>query len=244
MGLVYEYKVELFLAFVIVLPLQYFVQTAIANELGVASDAKVTEGIHPIVLHGRWIDNQNICVLTVLFDKALGYHCSHDGLTRTHHVGKEETVVLFQHLIALNDGISLILQIHVALRQGHREVIFHLIAKGIDEHFDIEFVGSWHMVEMGLLSDTGNIIRRERNGLFPQLTKLLLAIADIGKVLHGYVQLIAWRLSDAKTGVRYVRTTHDDPSVGVFVVMFGQTQVELGVEVLRLVNTHFYHSIG
>lgn len=54
---------------------------------------------------------QGYWCFTVSLYKSLGYHCSNYSLSQTYNIGKEQTVMLHQHLIALNNGIFLIFQI-------------------------------------------------------------------------------------------------------------------------------------
>ena len=45
--------------------------------------------------------------------------------------------MLHQHLIALNNGIFLIFQILYAIGQLNGKIIFNLVAKCVNEHFDV-----------------------------------------------------------------------------------------------------------
>lgn len=65
----------------------------------------------PVVFQSRRIDNKNIGVFTVSLYKAFGNHCGYHRLSQTHYIGKEQTVMLHQHLKTLNNGIFLIFQI-------------------------------------------------------------------------------------------------------------------------------------
>ena len=45
--------------------------------------------------------------------------------------------MLHQHLVSLNNGIFLILQILDTIGQLNGEIIFNLVSKSIDKHFDV-----------------------------------------------------------------------------------------------------------
>ncbi len=108
--------------------------------MALSLDAKSLELILPVVFQGRWINHQYIGVSAIRLHESLGYHRGDDGLAETHHIGKEETVVLHQHLIALYHGIVLIANVLHAIRHLHREVVLHLRAKGVYQYLHIEFV--------------------------------------------------------------------------------------------------------
>ena len=85
--------------------------------------------------------------------------------------------------------------------------------------------------KMGLPDDMVHIVQRHRNGIIPKLLELFFAIMHIVIVFHGHIELVAGWLGSAEALGAEVAATHDDPSVAMFTVVLGQTEVELGVEV-------------
>ena len=104
-------QVELFLILVLFTSVKHLRETTVRNELGFLINTEQLECILPVVFQGRRIDHQHIGTLSVGLHKPFGYHGSNHRLSQTHHIGQEQAIVFHQHLITLNDGILLILQI-------------------------------------------------------------------------------------------------------------------------------------
>ena len=104
-------QVELFLILVLFTPVKHLRETTVRNELGFLIDTEQFECILPVIFQGRRIDHQHIGTLSVGLHKPFGYHGGNHRLSQTHHIGQEQAIVFHQHLIALDDGILLILQI-------------------------------------------------------------------------------------------------------------------------------------
>ena len=104
-------QVELFLILVLFTPVEHLREATIGNELGFLIDTEQLECILPIIFQGRRIDHQHIGTLSVGLHKPFGYHSGNHRLSQTHHIGQEQAIVFHQHLITLDDGILLILQI-------------------------------------------------------------------------------------------------------------------------------------
>ena len=174
------------------------VQAAIAHKLSVSLDAEEPESLRPVLLQGRRINHQYIGVSAVRLDESLGYHRGDDSLAETHHVGKEETVVLHQHLIALYHGIVLIANILYAFWHLHREIILHLRAEGINQHLHVDFVRRRQCTEVGLCLHLLNVLHIQWHGILPKRLKLMLAIFHIVVILHRHVQLVAAGMGGAQ----------------------------------------------
>ena len=191
MRFVNNHQVILSLLTEVAFALYDFIQTTIAHKLGVALDAEKLESISPILFQGWRINHQDIGVSSICFNKSLGNHRGNNGFTQTHHIGKEESIVLHQHLITLNHGIVLIADILHAFRRFHRKVIFYLRTESIYQHLHIEFVWCRQLGKMSLRLHLFDVFQIQRNGLFPKLLKFLLTIFHIIIILHRHIQLIS-----------------------------------------------------
>ena len=201
MRLIYNHQVILSLFTEVAFALYDFIQTAIAHKLGVALDAEKLESISPVLFQGWRINHQDIGVSSICFNKSLGYHRGNNGFTQTHHIGKEEAIVLHQHLITLNHGIVLIADILHTLRHFHRKVILHLRTESIYQHLHIEFVWCRQLGKMSLRLHLLDVLQIQRNGLLPKLLKFLLAIFHIIIIFHRHVQLIPVARHGSHTGI-------------------------------------------
>ena len=201
MRLINNHQVILSLFTEVAFALYDFIQTAIAHKLGVALDAEKLESISPVLFQGWRINHQDIGVSSICFNKSLGNHRGYNGFTQTHHIGKEETIVLHQHLITLNHGIVLIADILHTLRHFHRKVILHLRTESIYQHLHVEFVWCRQLGKMSLRLHLLDIFQIQRNGLLPKLLKFLLAIFHIIIILHRHVQLIPVAGHGSHTGI-------------------------------------------
>ena len=103
--------------------------------------------------------------------------------------------MLHKHLIALYDGVFLVFQIHHSFWQRHGEVVFHLVAEGVDEHFDIDFVRRWLIVEIGVLFVFLNVVDSYLYAFVPELPEFVGAIFHVVVVFHRHVEFVARRLS-------------------------------------------------
>ena len=160
-------QVKLFFILVVVFTFKNFGQTAIGDKLCFFVNAEQLECISPVVFQSRRINNKDIGVFAVSLYKSLGYHCGNHCLSKTYNIGKEQTVMLHQHLIALNNGIFLIFQILNTIGQLNGKIIFHLVAKSIDKHFDIKLVRSWLITQVCLFLVLVNVICGKGNSLVP-----------------------------------------------------------------------------
>ena len=178
-----------------------FIQAAIAHKLGVTLDAEKLESVSPVLFQGWRINHQDIGVSSICFNKSLGNHRGNNGFTQTHHIGKEEAIVLHQHLITLNHGIVLIADILHTPRHFHRKIILHLRTKSIYQHLHIEFVWCRQLGKMSLRLHLLDVLQIQRNGLLPKLLKFLLAIFHIIIIFHRHVQLISVAGHGSHTGI-------------------------------------------
>ena len=201
MRLINNHQVILSLFTEVAFALYDFIQAAIAYKLSIALNTKEFESINPVLFQGWRINHQDIGVSSICFNKSLGNHRGNNGFTQTHHIGKEEAIVLHQHLITLNHGIVLIADILHTLRHFHRKVILHLRTESIYQHLHIEFVWCRQLGKMSLRLHLLDVLQIQRNGLLPKLLKFLLAIFHIIIIFHRHVQLIPVARHGSHTGI-------------------------------------------
>ena len=205
-------------------------------------DAKQFEGVFPVVFQCGGINDEDVGVFAVGFHKALGYHGGYHGFSQTDDIGEKQTIVLHQHLVALNNRILLVFQILDTVGKLNGEIVFHLIAKGVDEHFDVQLVRGGLIAQIGLLPVMVNIACREGYGLFPQGPEFIGTILDIVEVFQRYIEFVLGRLLDAQTGVGNVGRAHNYPTVAMLAVVLRQAEIEFCMQVFGGVDAHLKSS--
>ena len=88
----------------------------------------------------------------------------------------------------------------------------------------------------------GDVSGGNRLPFCPQAFELGIAERDVVVVLHRHVEFVARRGGRAEACISKVGGPHDHPAIGVLVVVVREAEVELCVEVLRLVDAHFQAS--
>ena len=118
------------------------------------------------------------------------------------------------------------------------EIVFHLVAEGINQYLDIKFVRGRLIAQIGFVLILFDVGSSQRNSFFPQEMELIGAILHIVIVLHGHVQLVTGRTGDTQTGVGDIGRTHDDPTIAMFIMLVGEAKIEFSVQVLGGMDTH------
>ncbi len=172
-------------------------------------------------------------------DEPPGDHGGDQRLAQADHVRQHGSVVLHHHPVSLDGRIPLVFEIHDPRRQLRGEVLLHLIAEMFDEHFHVELVGRGPTAQVRAAQDRLEVGLRQGLPFLPEAFEFVGAEFDVVIVLHGDVELIARRTGRPEPRLRNVGRAHDHPPVAVGRMFGGQTQVELGVQVLAGVYPHF-----
>ena len=109
MRFIHNNKVKLFFLLILILAIQNLMEAPVGYELRFPFNAKQLESLLPVVLECGRVDDKNVRVFPICLDKTLCNHCCNHCLTKTHNVGQKETIVLKEHLVALNHSIFLVL---------------------------------------------------------------------------------------------------------------------------------------
>ena len=129
------------------------------------------------MLYSRWIDNKNLGVIpTILNEEFLGYHGGNNSLAKTYYIGKEETIIANEFLIALDNCICLILKFIIAFRHIEWVILVnlqHSIGEILHEHLYVEFVRRHIFAKISSTNSYIYIIccNRCSFGFFPQQFK-------------------------------------------------------------------------
>ena len=227
---------------VIVVAVDYFVQTAVAHKTAVlVFDVEILESLHPVVTHCRRKNHKDAGAVAVLCYEALCNHGSHHGFAQAHHIGYKTAAMPHHNVVALHHGVALIRQVVVAVGQHGHKIVLHLIAEMVDKHTHIKHVRRGLFAfgcQMGAANHAVHICHGDGNTFSPETLKFLLAEMHVVVVFHSHVKLVARWFSKPKPLLADIRRTHNHPAVAVLGVVLWQTEIELCVKVFGGVDTH------
>ena len=249
--LVHQDKVILVsIPIIVILFIENLAQTTIADETSVLINTEVFESLLPVMLYGRWVNHQNLCVLIAIVNtELLCNHCSNDSLTKTHNVSEEETIVFEQLLVTLHNGICLIFILVIAL--WHIKGILcicskHTVREVLHQHLDIQLVWGNVTIKICLLNRSSFDVLGSNQTTFsfcPEQFKFILGKLYILVVTEHYIELILLVLTNAESIATEVAGASNSASVCTpFIEVVWIEQVNLSMDLLAWVSTKFEFS--
>ena len=223
---------------IIIVFIKNFVQTAIGNEFCILVYTEVFEGCFPILLYSRRINHKNLGVVTpILLQEFLSNHGRNDSFSQTHNVGKKETVVAQQLLIALYYCIHLVVIFGVVFWNVKRIFVIsihHTIRKILHEHLDIEIIRKYVAFEISSLYIGFEVFGCYLASicLFPKFFKLIFRKLYIIILRHLHIELILFILCDSQPIARKVTGTSNNHSLRVLVEIIRIQHIYLGMNFL------------
>lgn len=137
MCLINYYKVELFFIFILISAVKDFFQAPVCDKLSFLTYSKQFECTAPVFFKGRGVDNKYICIFTISLNESFGNHCRNHCLAKTNNIREEQSIVLQQHLIALDYRVLLIFQLLDSIGELYSEIILHLVSECLNKNLDI-----------------------------------------------------------------------------------------------------------
>ena len=236
------------LLLIVAIPINNFIKTAVADKTAIlVLDSEIPEGVLPVGFNRRREDDEDAGVVAIGGDKPLRNHGRHHGFAQTHHIGDKASAVPHHNVVPLHHSIALIGEVVVIVGKMRDEMVFDLIAEMVDEHPHIELVRRrlvFRRRKMSAVHDAVHVIHSHGYGVVPQMLKFLLAVMHIVIILHGHIQLIAWRFGGAEPLRAEVAAAHNDPAVAMLAVALRQAEIELRVEVFGGMDAQLQTSFG